>query len=378
MTGSKDNIFFDNNATTPISQGVLSCIIHALDSIPGNPSSITKEGRFAKNQLITARKKVAAFLGCRSNEIVFTSGGTESIYTLIHGICKNKKKPIITTSIEHKSVLCAVQDTGLDVKYLSVDLSCAPSISELLTHLHHGASAIVLSVVNGETGSILAVKEIAEIASRFNVPLILDGVAALGKMPLYLYPGVTAMAFSGHKCHGPKGTGFFYLSANFPFTPIFRGGMQENGFRAGTENVAGILGLTKAIEEISEDRYKHLAELRETFEKKVKTIFPSSSINGGENRVSNVSNIFFENIDGDHLLIYLDQNGVTASLGSACSSGSLEPSHVLLGMGCSQKHARSSLRFSFNCLNTLQEIDAVCHVLHLYKESSNAPFSINN
>ena len=378
MTTNKRNIFFDNNATTPISLEVLSVITHSLKTIPGNPSSITNDGRFAKNQLITARKKIATFLGSRPGEIIFTSGGTESIYTLIHGICKNKKKPIITTSIEHKSVLYSIEDTALTPKFLSVDQSYTPSIDELLTLLDAGASAIVLSLVNGETGSLLPVKDIAEIAYRYNVPLILDGVAALGKMPIHLYKGITAIAFSGHKCHGPKGTGFFYLSSNYPFFPTFRGGMQENGFRSGTENVAGILGLTKAIEEITEDRYTYLADLRKAFETKVTSIFPTCRINGGENRVSNVSNIFFEDIDGDHLLIYLDQNGITASLGSACSSGSLEPSHVLLGMGYSRKYAGSSLRFSFSSMNNLQEIDEACEMLRVYKDSFSAPFSFNN
>ena len=375
MSIIKSNIFFDNNATTPLSSEVLSVVTLSQETIYGNPSSVTKEGRFAKNQLITARKQIASFLKCQSNEIIFTSGGTESLYSLIHGICKNKQKPIITTAIEHKSVLFAIEDTHLPTKYLSVDHSCTPCLIELNTFLKEGASAIVLSLVNGETGSILPVKEIAAIADQYNVPLILDGVAALGKIPIIIYPGITGIAFSGHKCHGPKGTGFFYLSAKVPFTPIFRGGMQENGFRSGTENVPGILGLAKAIEEISEEKMAYIKSLRDDFERKIKQEFPDSSVNGGENRASNVSNMYFENIDGDHLLIYLDQNGISASLGSACASGSLSPSHVLLGIGCSRQHARSSLRFSFSGMNTFEEITRACHLLHLYKETSTSLFS---
>lgn len=368
MKEHKDNIYFDNNASTPISQETLAVVTHTLKTMYGNPSSITKEGRTAKNQLILARKKIASFLKCSPNEITFTSGGTESIHSLINGICSGKKNPIITTAIEHKAVLHSVRNTGLEVQYLSVDVSCNPSISELLDLVNKGASAIVLSLVNGETGSILPLQEIAKIAHQFNVPLILDGVAALGKMEIPLYPGITGVAFSGHKCHGPKGSGFFYLAAKCPFTPIFKGGSQENSKRAGTENVAGILGLSKAVEEISIHRYSKLKALKERFEEQVKAIFPNSSINGGDNRVSNVSNIFFKDIDGDHLLIYLDQNGITASLGSACSSGALEPSHVLLGIGCSQNHARSSLRFSFNWMNTFEEIDRACYMIEKYKQ----------
>jgi cysteine desulfurase len=180
--------------------------------------------------------------------------------------------------------------------------------------------------------------------------------------------GLTAIAFSGHKCHGPKGTGFFYLKEKTPFHPLFKGGMQESGFRAGTENLPGILALVEAIKEINESSQTYMLTLRNTFEKKIKELFTEATINGGTNRVSNVSNVHFKDIDGDHLLIYLDQHHITASLGSACSSGTLEASHVLIGMGFSNQHARSSIRFSFSKMNTLQEIDKVCEILKEYKQ----------
>lgn len=216
MSINKAPIFFDNNATTPISEGVLNTFIDALKNIQGNPSSITKEGRYAKNQIHLARKSIASFLQCSPNEIFFTSGGTESIYTLIQGICSEKKGPILTTLIEHKCVLSAVDSLFLPVHYITTNYSCSPTISQIVEFAEKGVAAMVFSFVNGETGSILPLKEIAEIAHRYNIPLIIDAVASLGKIKIPLYEGITAMAFSGHKCHGPKGTGFIYLRKKNP------------------------------------------------------------------------------------------------------------------------------------------------------------------
>lgn len=256
---------------------------------------------------------------------------------------------------------------GKKVAYLPVDFEGIPNLEDLKKEIEAPTSAIVLSLVNGETGAVLPLREISEISSKFHIPLIIDGVAALGKMPIILYPGVTAIAFSGHKCHAPKGTGFFYLKENTPFTPLFKGGNQENNKRAGTENVVSILTLATAISNSLFDNYELMRDLRDYFEEKVKEIFPECEINCTGKRVTNVSNIYFKDIDGDHLLIYLDQNGITAALGSACSSGSLEPSHVLLGMGYGNSRARSSLRFSFSKLNTVEEINKLCDILKIYK-----------
>jgi cysteine desulfurase len=368
MTKENINIYFDNNATTFISSRALSTIIEALQSVQGNPSSITKDGRFAKNLLIKAKKELAEVLNCNFEELTFTSGGTESIHTLIHGICPHRKGKILTTKIEHKSVLESIKKLNKDIVYIAVDEQGSPLPSFVSEAIDDSVAAIILSLVNGETGAVLAVKEIAELAFTHNIPLILDGVAALGRAPIELMRGLTAIAFSGHKCHGPKGTGFFYLKEKTPFHPLFKGGMQESGFRAGTENLPGILALVEAIKEINESSQTYMLTLRNTFEKKIKELFTEATINGGTNRVSNVSNVHFKDIDGDHLLIYLDQHHITASLGSACSSGTLEASHVLIGMGFSNQHARSSIRFSFSKMNTLQEIDKVCEILKEYKQ----------
>jgi cysteine desulfurase len=363
----KRNIFFDNNSTTPISGEMLDEYIRNSLKYYGNPSSITSEGREAKGLLINSRKKIAKFFDCLPSEIIFTSGGTESLYTIIHGICAHTDGQIVTTKIEHKAALEAIKSTGKKVAYLPVDFEGIPNLEDLKKEIEAPTSAIVLSLVNGETGAVLPLREISEISSKFHIPLIIDGVAALGKMPIILYPGVTAIAFSGHKCHAPKGTGFFYLKENTPFTPLFKGGNQENNKRAGTENVVSILTLATAISNSLFDNYELMRDLRDYFEEKVKEIFPECEINCSGKRVTNVSNIYFKDIDGDHLLIYLDQNGITAALGSACSSGSLEPSHVLLGMGYGNSRARSSLRFSFSKLNTVEEINKLCDILKIYK-----------
>ena len=361
-------IYFDSNATTPLSEKSLAETIKALRYTYGNPSSVTSSGRQAKNLLSQGKQKIATLLGCEKEEIIFTSGGTESVHSIIHGICSKRHGPILTTAIEHKCVLDSIGSLNQKIEYLGVNEHALPNIEKINECLKKSnVNAVILSIVNGEIGSILPYKEIAEICMQYHVPLILDGVAALGKIPLAIYPGMTAIAFSGHKCHGPKGTGFFYLNKDTPFTPMLQGGHQEYNKRAGTENVPGIIGLCAAVSEISQKRFDYLETLRNYFEQKITYTFPNAIINGGKNRVTNVSNISFDDIDGDHLLIFLDQNGVTASLGSACSSGTLEPSHVLIGIGKTQRDALSSLRFSFNVMNSIDEIDAVTILLEKYK-----------
>jgi cysteine desulfurase len=369
MTENTDNIHFDSNAGVPVSAGVIKVIIESMENVTGNPSSITKTGRYAKGKIVEARASIASFISCSPSEIFFTSGGTESIHTLIRGICTKRSGPIITTSLEHRAVLDCVEGLKRDVIYLNTKFPEIYSLEEIESLAKNGAAAIILSLVNGETGAILPIQAIAAVAKKFEIPLIIDGVAALGKMPIKLHDGITAIAFSGHKIHGPKGSGFCYLKKNTPFTPLFTGGKQELGIRAGTENTPAILGLARAIKEIHPDTYFYLKNIRDSFEEEIQKVFSTCTIHKSPSRICNVSNIHFEDIDGDHLLIYLDQNNISASLGSACSSGSLEPSHVLLGLGHSRRHASSSLRFSFNKLNTIEEINQVIKVLKVYKQT---------
>ena len=372
MTINK-NIHFDANATTPISDGVLAVMLDTLQKVPGNPSSVTSAGRHAKAKIVSARKDIANFLNISSEEIFFTSGGTESIQTLIHGICTKRSGPIITTAIEHKAVLDCVEKLEKKVVTLDTATNDIYCLEEIENHLQKGASALILSLVNGETGAILPIEKIAALAMKYATALIIDGVAALGKMPIVLYDGITAMAFSGHKIHGPKGSGFCFLKKGTSFSPLFTGGKQEQSLRAGTENTAAILGLAQAVSEITPEIYNHLKNLRDTFETKIKELFPDCIVHTSPSRICNVSNIHFPDIDGDHMLIHLDQNNISASLGSACSSGALEPSHVLLGLGYRRRHATSSLRFSFHKHNTLDEIDRVIEILKLYRGAAPYP-----
>ena len=358
-------IHFDSNATTPLSPGVLEVIIDAMQNISGNPSSITATGRAARAKVVEARASIATFLGASKDEIFFTSGGTESIQSLIFGLAKSHA-PILSTSIEHSAVLKALEK--YDTLHLDTTKEQVYDLAEIENYAKEGLSAMVFSLVNGEVGTILPLKEIAAIAWKYKTPLIIDAVAALGKMPIQLYEGVTAMAFSGHKCHGPKGSGFCYLKKGAEFSPLLSGGKQEMGLRSGTENVPAILGLAQAIKEIDPIFYEKLQKLRDYFEAQIKKAFPDSIIHQRGLRITNVSNIHFPEEDGDHLLIYLDSKGVSASLGSACSSGTLAPSHVLLGLGYSQEHALSSLRFSFHKYNTKEEIDFVMKSLSAHRQ----------
>ncbi|MCH9812269.1 cysteine desulfurase [bacterium] len=357
-------IHFDSNATTPLSPGVLKVILNAMEHISGNPSSITTSGRAARTKVVEARTSIAKFLGAGKEEIFFTSGGTESIQSLIFGIIKKGAGPTLSTSIEHSAVLKALEN--YETIHLDTTKKEVYDLEEIERRAKKGLSAMVFSLVNGEVGTILPLEEIANIAKKYDIPLIIDGVAALGKMPICLYEGITAMAFSGHKCHGPKGSGFCYLKKGTSFSPLLSGGKQEMGLRGGTENVPAILGLAQAVKEIDPANYEKLQLLRDSFERKIQEVFPNCIIHKRGPRISNVSNIHFPDEDGDHLLIYLDNKGISASLGSACSSGTLAPSHVLLGLGYSSKHALSSLRFSFHKYNTQEEIVQTIQVLKNY------------
>lgn len=370
MNTKKHTIYFDANASTPISPRALERFLEISKDCFANPSSITGPGRSAKNVISESRKMIANFLRCEKEEIVFTSGGTESIATLVHGISGERKGQIVTTQIEHKCVLESVKQTGKTVTYAPVDDQGNVDIVELEKILKKETSLLVFSLVNGEIGTIVSYEEIARLAKQYNTPFILDGVAALGKMPINIVEGVSAIAFSGHKCHGPKGSGFFYLKDTTPFSSYLKGGSQEMQKRGGTENTAAIASLAIAICEIHADVYSKLEKLRDYFEQKLLQVFPHSLINGKKNRISNTSNVFINDVEGDLLIMHLDRHGICASLGSACSSGSIEPSHVLTHIKGSAKYASSCLRFSFHKHNTFEEIDEVIRILTEYQKNT--------
>jgi cysteine desulfurase len=350
-------IFLDNNATTALLPEVLEAMLLDLDGIPRNPSSITKYGRDAREKISSSRRLIANYFGVAPEEVYFTSGGTESNHMLIHGFYLRKAGPIISTKIEHACVLGALE------KYhplnLNVGETGAPHAAELEELLKTiTPSFVMLTAANTETGVMLDLEKFASICASNNVPLVLDGVGLPGKVSCKSLPkGIAGISFSGHKFHGPKGIGFVIIRKQYKIPPIFKGGHQERDMRAGTENVAGILGLAKAISLIDESAFKRMEDLRDYFEKELLARFPHFKINGTGPRLPNTSNIYFKECDAETLLMNLDQKGLIASLGSACSANALAPSHVLLGMNLTQERALSSLRFSLSRFTTKQEID---------------------
>lgn len=350
-------IYLDNNATTPIDPLVVKAMSLDFDGIPRNPSSVTKFGREGRAMITQARAIIADYFGVGPDEIIFTSGATESNHLLLQGFQAKYKLPIITTKIEHKSVLDPIEHLSANKTYIEINESGSPSPLLIEKALQNTRGIIFLSAVNSETGALLDIDAIADLAKFYDVPLLLDSVAMLGKAKMNPIPeGVAGMSLSGHKVHGPKGIGIAIKRKHYKIPPLLLGGHQERGMRAGTENLPGILGFAKAIELINDSDFNKIHTLRSSFEETLLSAGLAIEKNITGNRICNVSNLYFPNQDAETLLIQLESQGIIASLGSACSSGTLEPSHVLLNI-YSNSRASSSLRFSLSRLNTKEEID---------------------
>lgn len=362
---SSARIYLDNNATTLLDPQVLQAMLTELQGPPANPSSLHYFGQRAKILLTKARKTVAAFFDAKAEEVIFTSGGTEGLNFLLKGLFSQQKPQghLITTTIEHSCVyqtILQLQGAGLDVTFLPTGERGAPLPVMIEEAIRPTTRALVLSAANGETGAKIDITEIASIAQKKGIPFILDAVAMVGKEPIPSHPGISALALSAHKFHGPKGVGAVIVKPSFKTHPLFIGGAQENFRRAGTENLSAILGLAESVS-LLQDRQEtitqHLLNLREHFESTLSRELKDFSINATAPRVANTTNCSIYGVDGETLLIHLDMAGIAASHGSACSSGAIEPSRVLLNMGLDQKRARSSLRFSLSRFNTRLEID---------------------
>jgi len=360
-------IYLDNNATTQIDPLVVEAMIEELAAPPRNPSSIHYFGQEGKKVLSHSRSLIASFLDVRPHEILFTSGGTEGMNLLIRGALDAPRSHIIGSLIDHSCVHDTLKDLetkGAEVTFLPVDTYGAPRPSDLQKAIRPDTKLIVLTAANNETGIKLDLPKMAAIAHSAKIPLIVDGVSLLGKEPLIIPEGVSAVAFSAHKFHGPKGAGFIFARSSFKFSPLVTGGGQEKKLRSGTENLPGIVGMTRAITLIdAEQNAATLASLRDLFESELLTAFPDIEINGDGPRVSNTSNLFIPGVDGESLLIALDINKVATSHASACASGALEPSRILLNMGYSRERAASSLRFSFSRFNTPEEVKQATEVI---------------
>lgn len=367
-------IYLDNNATTRVAPEVLDAILPCYQNAYGNASSVHALGQEAKGLLDNARQQLAHLLNAEPNEIVFTSGGTESDNLAIRGVAEASPRPrkhIITTRVEHHAVLhtCqALQKSGIDVTYLPVNgegLVDPQDVRKAIT-----PDTILISVMhsNNEIGTTQALKEIGQIALEHDVYFHTDAVQAAGKLPLDVNESnVDLLSVAGHKFHAPKGVGALYVRKGTRLRPLFFGGAHERNRRAGTENVPQIVGLGAAAELAGkglEDRARSVGELRDYFEDEVCRRIPGVALNGSRTlRISNTSNLRFERADSESLVINLDLAGVACSTGSACASGSIEPSHVLLALGLPIEQAFSSVRFSLSRYTTRAEIDEVLEVL---------------
>jgi len=364
----KKRIYLDNNATTCLDPRVIEAMMAELNDLPSNPSSIHSFGREAKAKLSASRKRIADYLRVSPQSILFTSGGTEGLNFLIRGMV-DENAHIITSNTEHSSVektLSHLENRGVSITYLPSGLRGAIQPEQLEEAILPETSLIVLGAVNGETGVKIDLKSIAKVAHKHQIPLIIDAVAWIGKEPIVIPEGVTAMACSAHKFHGPHGVGFVFLSTEKAIEPLIRGGYQENSLRAGTENLPGIIGLSKAIELLDtelEAATFRMKSLRERFENGLFQQLSDIYINGDGPRVVNTVNVAFMGVEGEVLLLLLDQAGIAVSHGSACSSGSLQPSRVLLSMGIPRKRANGSLRFSLSRFTKEEEIDTCLETL---------------
>jgi cysteine desulfurase len=360
---SMRRVYFDNSATTPVLAEVLETMQPYFGERFGNASSIHHHGQETRSAVEAARAQVAALLGCCPAEVVFTSGGTEADNLAIFGIA-GAGDHVITSTVEHHAVLNAcrqLESEGCSVTYLPVDRRGVVDPNDVRHALQPSTKLITIMMANNETGVLQPTEEIGRIAREADVCFHTDAVQAAGKIPL----SVTSLAcdllsISGHKLHAPQGVGALYVRKGTGLKPMFYGGRHERSRRAGTENVPGIVGLGKAAELARQ----HLssgtdltARMRGRLEQSLRRT-DASGVNGeGANRVPQTSSMYFDSIDGEALVIALDLQGLAVSTGAACSSGAIEPSHVLMAMGLSADRARSSVRFSLGQQNTMEEVD---------------------
>ncbi len=369
---SPKGIYMDNNATTPIHPEVKRVMIETMDLF-GNPSSLHVFGRQARQLVEEAREKVASFIGASPEEIMFAGSGSEANNTVLSAVtCQRKQcayhqqgvNEIITSTIEHPCVLEAskcLQERGVNVLYLDVDQYGKVSLEQLRDLLTERTGLVSVMMANNEIGTIQDIKGIAEIVHERGAVFHTDAVQAVGRIPVNVRElDVDFLTLSGHKMYGPKGIGALYVKKGAPFCPLIRGGHQERGRRAGTENTLGIIGLGKAIEmrsqEIKSDE-KRLLELKAALKKGIEENIPDVLFVGHPTDcLPNTLNVSFEGAEGEAIILYLDLEGIAVSTGSACATGSLDPSHVILATGLPAECAHGSIRISLGRENTMEEI----------------------
>lgn len=360
-------IYFDNNATTKVSPEVFEEIKPYFCELYGNPSSMHNFGGQVGIKVRDAREKVAKLLGCEPGEVIFTGCGTESDNAAIMGTlaARPDRRKIVTSRVEHPAVLSVcrqLEGHGYELIEVGVDSQGRLDFDELEKQVDDDTAIVTIMYANNETGVIFPVERIAELCKEKGVVFHTDAVQAVGKIAMDLSESkIDLLSLSGHKLHAPKGIGVLFVRKGTRLMPFMLGGHQEGGRRAGTENVPGIIGLGKAVQlamENMDDENTRVKALRDKLESAILKSCPDSRVNGDtENRLPNTSNISFEYIEGEAILLLLDKFGICASSGSACTSGSLEPSHVLRAMGVPFTAAHGSIRFSLSRYNTEEDVD---------------------
>ncbi|MGZ5500002.1 MAG: cysteine desulfurase family protein [Nitrososphaeraceae archaeon] len=372
-------IYLDHAASTPVLQEIINEMIPYLGNLYGNPSSIHTYGIKSKIAVQIARRRVASLIGAKPSEIFFTSGGTESDNLALKGICKsirksqNIKNHIITSSIEHDAILetCRyLEKDGFTVTYLNVDKNGIIDKTELKNHLTEKTALVSLMLANNEIGVIQPLKEFSETVHGFDKMIIFhsDAIQAVGKIPINVKElGLDSLSLSSHKINGPKGVGALYVREKVNFEPLIQGGGQELSIRSGTENVPGIVGFGKASE-ISminlKDNSQYLYSLRDYLITRINEEISGKMLNGSlESRLPNNVNVTFAGINGEDLLIKLDEDGILASTGSACSANRQKESHVLKAIGLNHEEISGSIRFTLGIQNTMEDLEKTIVVL---------------
>jgi cysteine desulfurase len=366
-------IYLDNNATTQVAPEVMEEILPYFHDLYGNPSSMHTFGGQVEQKLRQAREKVASLIGATPDEIVFTSCGSESDNTAIRSAIASypDRKHIITTRVEHPAIknLCEyLSKHGYRVTYLPVDRQGRLNLDHLHKSLSNDTAIVSIMWANNETGVVFPIEEIAQVVRERGIVFHTDAVQAVGKIPVNVQEvPVDMLSLSGHKIHAPKGVAALYIRRGAKFSPFLIGGHQERGRRGGTENVASIIGLGRACELAAGHIKKESGRvryLRDKLENEILKRVPNAMVNGErEHRLPNTTNISFEYVEGEAILLMMNEFGICASSGSACTSGSLEPSHVLRAMGVPFTAAHGSIRFSLSIYNTEEEIDSIIEKL---------------
>ncbi len=367
-------IYVDNNATTMVAPEVLEAMLPYFSTYYGNPSSMHSFGGDVAAKIKTARENVAKLIGAESDEIIFTSCGTESDSTAIRAAIESypDKKHIVTSRVEHpavKNLYESLSKKGYRTTFVPVDNRGRLDIDYLYDSLSDDTAIVSIMWGNNETGVIFPIEEISQELKSRGIVFHTDAVQIVGKIPIDVSKtAVNMLSLSGHKFHAPKGIGALYVRKGTKFSPFMIGGHQEKGRRGGTENAASIIGLGKAAElavkHLEANGYKPISKLRDKLERNLLDTIPNAMINGDpNNRLPNTSSIAFEYVEGEAILLMMNEHGICASSGSACTSGSLEPSHVLRAMGVPFTAAHGSIRFSLSRYNMEDEIDKILEVL---------------